>query len=92
MQSITYDEILNIKQGGGKNIAVSGSPSIVNALLNLDLIDEFHLMVFPIAVGNGKRLFNNFNTWQNFNLIRTKAFNNGVITLFYEYNKKKDRT
>jgi dihydrofolate reductase len=87
MRSISHDTIQSIKQGEGKNIAISGSASVVHALLNLGLIDEFHLMVFPIAVGNGKRLFDNFNTRQNFSLIRAKPFNNGVISLFYESKK-----
>ena len=86
MRAINYNEIQNIKEGDGKNIAVSGSASIVHALLNLGLIDEFHLTVFPVAVGNGKRLFDNFNDRQNFNFIKTKAFTNGVIILFYKCN------
>lgn len=87
IQSISHDTIQYIKQGEGKNISVCGSPSVVHALLNLGVIDEFHLMVFPIAVGNGKRLFDNFTTRQNFSLISTKPFNNGVIALVYESNK-----
>jgi len=86
MRAINYDEIQDIKEGDGKNIAVSGSASVVHALLNLGLIDEFHLTVFPLAVGNGKRLFDNFKDRQNFNLIKTKTFANGVIILFYECN------
>jgi dihydrofolate reductase len=89
LRAINYDEIQNIKEGDGKNIAVSGSASVVHMLLNLGLIDEFHLTVFPVAVGDGKRLFDNFNDRQNFNLIKTKVFTNGVIKLFYECSKKK---
>jgi dihydrofolate reductase len=89
MRAINYNEIQNIKESDGKNIAVSGSASVVHALLNLSLIDEFHLTVFPLAVGNGKRLFDNFNDRQNFNLTKTKAFNNGVIKLFYELQQNR---
>jgi dihydrofolate reductase len=85
MRSISYEEMQKIKEGNGKNIAISGSASIVHSLLNLGLIDEFHLTVFPVAVGNGKRLFDNFNGRQNLTLINTKIFNNGVAKLFYGY-------
>jgi dihydrofolate reductase len=83
MRSINYDNIQTIKEGNGKNIAICGSASVVHALLNLGLIDEFYLTVFPIAVGDGKRLFDNIKDRQNLSLIKAKTFNNGVITLHY---------
>jgi dihydrofolate reductase len=84
IHSISHEVIQKIKQGEGKNISVSGSASVVQALLNLGAIDEFQLMVFPIAAGNGKRLFDNFNTRQNFSLVSAKTFTNGVMALAYE--------
>ncbi len=88
LRSIDHETIQGIKQGEGKNISISGSASVVHALLDLGLIDEFQLMVFPIAVGNGKRLFDNFNSRQNFSLVSSKPFANGVIAVVYQSNKK----
>jgi dihydrofolate reductase len=50
-------EVLRLKQEPGKDILVFGSAALVNTLLELDLIDELRLMVFPAVLGGGKRLF-----------------------------------
>ncbi|MBS1600768.1 MAG: dihydrofolate reductase [Bacteroidetes bacterium] len=84
MRDINYDAIQQLKNSGGRNIAISGSASIVQSLMNLDLVDELHLMVHPLAVGNGKSLFANLNERRNFNLRNSKLFKNGVIVLYYE--------
>jgi dihydrofolate reductase len=87
MRDINYDEIQKLKQSGGRNIAVSGSASIVQSLMNLDLIDELYLMVHPLVVSNGKPLFNNLKERQNFTLSGSKLFKNGVLVLFYKSKK-----
>lgn len=51
-------EISRLKQQPGKNIGISGSPSLVQSLLQSDLLDELILMIHPVVVGRGKRLFN----------------------------------
>ena len=50
-------EISKLKEQPGKNIGVSGSPTLVRSLLQDDLLDELTLMVHPVVVGHGKRLF-----------------------------------
>jgi dihydrofolate reductase len=51
------EEISRLKQLPGKDISISGSPTLVRSLLQDDLLDELRLMVHPIVVGSGKRLF-----------------------------------
>jgi len=50
-------EIAALKEQGGGDILVSGSGSLVRELLRLDLVDELRLMVFPLVLGKGQRLF-----------------------------------
>jgi dihydrofolate reductase len=54
------EEVLELKQQAGKNI-LAGSPSLIVALTQLDLIDEYQLGVQPIILGNGLPLFKNIN-------------------------------
>jgi len=51
------EEITKLKQRPGNDIAISGSPTLVRSLLRGGLLDELRLLVFPIVVGGGKRLF-----------------------------------
>jgi dihydrofolate reductase len=51
------EEISKLKEQPGKDISISGSPTLVRSLLADDLLDELRLMLHPIVVGSGKRLF-----------------------------------
>ena len=51
------EEVSRLKQQPGKDILVFGSGELVSTLMGEDLIDEYRLMIFPIVVGSGKRLF-----------------------------------
>ena len=51
-------EITNLKQQSGRDIPVFGSATLVESLMNADLIDEYRLLVHPIVMGSGKRAFN----------------------------------
>ena len=90
-REVIKEEILELKQsrnGGSKNILV-GSPSLIVALMNLNLIDEFQLSVQPIILGNGLPLLKNINDRIDLKLFKTKAFNSsGSMTLYYEPTKK----
>ena len=81
------EEVLELKQQAGKNILV-GSPSLIVALTQLDLIDEYQLCVHPIILGNGLQLFKNINDRINLKLLKTKTFGCGAVTLYYEPTKK----
>src|SRR6266487_2234035 len=84
------EEVLELKQsrnGGSKNI-LAGSPSLIVALTQLDLIDEYQLCVHPIILGNGLPLFKNINDRINLKLLKTKTFGCGAVALYYEPAKK----
>lgn len=80
------EEVLELKQQPGKDILV-GSPSLIVAAMNLDLIDEYQLLVQPTILGTGLTLFKNINDRINLNLLKTKIFSSGSITLYYEPKK-----
>ncbi len=68
---------------GDTNIAMSGSVSIVRQLLAAGLLDELHLLVHPIAVRKGMRLFDEGDTQFPLTLISSQAFTTGVLNLVY---------
>ncbi len=86
-REVIKEEILELKQQAGKNILV-GSPSLIVALTQLDLIDEYQLGVQPIVLGSGLPLFKNVKDRINLKLLKTKTFGCGAVTLYYEPAKK----
>jgi dihydrofolate reductase len=74
--------ITALKQQPGKNIAMSGSGTLVEWLLRNDLLDELHLMIHPIVVGRGKRLFNE-GEQKTLKLVESRTFSTGVVYLIY---------
>jgi len=79
------EEVSELKQsadGGSKKILV-GSPGLIVALTNLNLIDEFQLCVQPIILGEGLRLLKNIRDRIDLNLLKTKTFKSGSIILYY---------
>ena len=85
-KEVIKEEVLELKQsrnGGSKNILV-GSPSLIVALTQLDLIDEYQLAVQPIVLGSGLPLFKNVKDRVNLKLLKTKTFGCGAVTLYYE--------
>lgn len=89
-KEVIKEEVLELKQslnGGSKNILV-GSPSLIVALMQLDLIDEYQLSIQPIILGNGLPLFKNIKDRIDLQLLKTKIFGCGAVTLYYEPAKK----
>jgi len=78
------EEVSRLKQQPGKDILVFGSVSLVNTLMQHALIDEYRLMVFPIVVGSGKRLFEDGSGTTVLKLAESKTFDSGVVVLTYE--------
>ena len=81
------EEVSKLKQQPGRNILVAGSATLVQTLIQHDLIDEYHFLVFPIVLGGGKRLFID-ESKATLKLVETKAFNLGVVLLSYKPDKK----
>jgi len=80
-------EILELKHQAGRDIFV-GSPSLIAACTELNLIDEFQLCVHPVISGNGLPLFKNIRDRINLKLLKTNTFGSGAVILYYEPTKK----
>ena len=78
------EEISKLKQQPGKDISISGSPTLVRSLLEEDLLDELRLMLHPIVVGSGKRLFEEGSDRKALQLLDSKTFSTGVLYLTYQ--------
>jgi dihydrofolate reductase len=78
------EEISRLKEQPGKDISISGSPTLVRSLLAEDLLDELRLMVHPIVVGSGKRLFEDGSDQKALQLGDSKTFSTGVLYLTYQ--------
>ena len=81
------EEITKLKQQPGKSITVTGSAKLVQSLMQADLIDEYSLLVFPIVLGKGKRLFQD-GIDSSLKLVKSKAFDSGVVALTYQPAKQ----
>jgi dihydrofolate reductase len=76
------EEINKLKRQPGKNIAVQGSPTLVNSLLQHDLLDELQLIVHNVVVYKGKRLFDTGGL-KRLDLVSSKSTRSGVVILTY---------
>jgi dihydrofolate reductase len=84
------EEVSELRQssdGGSKDILV-GSPSLILAAMNLNLIDEFQLCVHPVIAVKGLPLFKDINDRVNLKLLKTKTFGCGAAALYYEPIRK----
>lgn len=77
------DEITKLKQQDGQDIAVHGSATLVQTLIQHDLVDCYRLLVYPVVLGKGKRLFQD-GTRINLKLVETRTFSSGVVGLIYQ--------
>lgn len=75
--------ITKLKEQPGKEIAISGSITLVGSLLRDGLLDELSLLLFPVVVGSGKRLFEAADQVP-LKLVESGTFDNGVLSLRYE--------
>lgn len=77
------EEVSQLKQGDGQNILILGSADLVGQLAQHGLIDEYLLIVCPLLLGNGKRLFQDgINT--TLKLVASRAYSTGVLSLTYQ--------
>jgi dihydrofolate reductase len=78
------EEVAKLKQAHEGHIVVHGSAQLVQALLEHDLVDELRLMVFPVVLGSGKRLFGETSDQKPLRLVDSKTVGAGVAILIYE--------
>ena len=78
------EEIQKLKDEDGPELQVHGSANLIQTLLEYDLVDEFRLMIFPITLGGGKKLFADGTQPLAFKLVKSATSSTGVIMAVYE--------
>jgi dihydrofolate reductase len=76
-------QVASLKEQPGKDILVVGSGTLVRELMSRGLIDEYRIMVFPVVLGNGRRLFNGASEGVPLELADSRALGSGVVILTY---------
>jgi dihydrofolate reductase len=77
------EAVKELKGRPGKNIGMSGSATLVRSLLELGVVDELRLLVHPLVVGTGAKLFPDGTPSVSLELVDSKAFSTGVLDLTY---------
>ena len=78
------EEVGKLRQEQDGDIVVHGSARLVQTLVEHDLVDEIRLMVFPVLLGSGKRLFGETSDKKSLRLVDSKVVGDGVAILIYE--------
>jgi dihydrofolate reductase len=77
------DQIANLKQQQGQDILVAGSATLVQTLIKHNLVDEYHFLIYPIILGNGRRIFQAGLEKTLLKLVDSRSFSSGVMLLRY---------
>ncbi len=83
---VSLDQVAALKEQPGGEIVVHGSISLVNGLLDADLVDELRLMVHPIVLGSGKRLFGEHADARTWKLDEARTLDSGSLILRYSFS------
>jgi dihydrofolate reductase len=78
------DEVSKLRESSSGDVVVHGSAQLVQALLEHDLLDELRLMVYPVVLGSGKRLFGPTSDKKRLRLTDTKLVGDGIVIHTYE--------
>jgi len=81
------EEVRRVKQEAGGDIAILGSGSIVSALAQQGLIDEYQVVVNPVVIGKGRTMFDRIRSNMDLQLTKSRVFGNGKVYLCYEPTK-----
>jgi dihydrofolate reductase len=77
-------EVAKLREQPGKNVQIPGSPTLVRSLLRDGLLDELTLMVHPIVVGSGMRLFDGITDQVHLKLVESTTLSTGVLSVTYQ--------
>jgi dihydrofolate reductase len=83
IQDNVAEDISRLKRQPGKDITIIGSAVLVRSLIRAKLLDELRLMVHPVVLGGGKRLFEDGGDREVLELVDSKTFGTGVVSLTY---------
>jgi dihydrofolate reductase len=78
------EQLTMLKQQLGKDISITGSGTLVGSLLWQGLLDELRLLLYPVVVGSGRRLFQDGSDQVPLELVDSRAFDTGVVALVYQ--------
>ena len=78
------ESVARLRDEAGGDVIVHGSGQLVQALVDADLVDELRLMVFPVVIGSGKRLFGETSGMKPLRLASSQAVGDGVVCLVFE--------
>jgi dihydrofolate reductase len=84
------EEVSKLRQRPGGDIVVHGSAQLVQTLLEHDLVDELRLMIYPVVLGTGKRLFGETSDKRRLRLTDSKTVGDGITTCIYEPARPED--
>ncbi len=82
------EEVAKLKAAPGQDILIAGSGQLVHTLMEHNLIDEYRLMVYPVILGKGQRLFEAENSQLALELVEAKPVGSGIIILVYHPARK----
>jgi dihydrofolate reductase len=83
LEGDTVQAVRALKEQPGKDLLVIGSGDFAQTLIDNDLVDEYRLMIHPIVVGGGKRLFRDGNPLARLTVVDSKTTSKGVAILTY---------
>ena len=78
------EEVSQMKQLQGRDLAIFGSSNLATSLLEMGLIDELRIMVNPVVIGSGKSLFDGLHNSVKLKLLNTRTFRSGNVLHYYQ--------
>ena len=92
LEGDVVEAVSRLKQEQDGDIVVHGSPRLVQTLIEKDLVDEYRLMMFPVVLGSGKRLFGETTDKKRLRLVDSKIVGDGVAILVYQPAPEEAKT
>jgi dihydrofolate reductase len=84
----SLDDVRALREGEGGPIIVHGSSRLAQGLAAAGLVDRYHLLVFPVVLGSGKRLFaDDPDAYATLALVEQEAYGNGIVKLVYDVRR-----
>ena len=78
------DEIIKLKKQEGKDLIAYGGATFVSSLIKEGLVDELHMFINPMAIGNGMTIFKDLKFSQKYKLLKSEAFDCGIVSISYQ--------
>jgi dihydrofolate reductase len=82
------EELTKLKRQDGQDILVYGSATLIHTLMQHNLIDEYRLLVYPVVLGKGQRLFDD-ESKVDLKLVQSQVFSSGVVALIYQPEREE---